>query len=119
MKKIFSWLKATRLSFKIGLILGLLHFIFILWGVILVTKHPAGQWQFIWFLPIVIDFPISLLTVCYWAFGPDYWFSFLSYPIGELRTFIIPVIIHGGGGALWYLYLPVFIANLAKRIRGK
>lgn len=51
-----QWIEQKRLSFKIGLSLGLLHFVFSLFVAhhVIVWSQNA-QWQFFWALPFAIE----------------------------------------------------------------
>lgn len=99
-------------SFKVGIILAFLHLAFIGVGAIFVIQYPAAQWQFVWFIPLIIDFPVSLLAVLSFIFCPETSVHFLSYPMSDLRGFIIPVFIFGVIGSSWYFYLPFLISRI-------
>lgn len=117
--KQYHWFRQKRLSFKIGLILCLLHFvfsIFIACNIIIWSQN--AQWQFLWFLPFVIDLPFSLVyKLVFYLPLPKYSFSFLPYPMSEFRDFILPFFLHSIFGTLWYFYLPLLIAKIIAKGR--
>lgn len=109
--------KDKRVSFKIGLFLAFVHFVFFMFIVVPIVRFPDAQWQLTWIVFMFIDFPVSFLCMLVLFFCPEFSFDFLPYPISELRSFILPSIIFGVLGTLWYFYLPVLIANITKNIK--
>jgi hypothetical protein len=110
-----------QLNFKIGLMLGLFHFIFSIFVAIDIIRLSSGaQWQFLWFFPFLIDFPISLLYIFLLALPfPRSTLYFLPYPISHLRDFLLPFFFHSVLGTLWYFFLPIILANLINKLRKK
>lgn len=111
-----KWFKEKRVSFKIGLFLAVLHFIFSLF----VANDVIGwsqnaQWQFYWEFPFTVDFPISIIYKLAFYLPIDFSFTFLPYPISEFRSFILPFLLHSIIGTIWYFYLPILVANFFRR----
>jgi len=111
------WLKQKRLSFKIGLISGLLHFVISLLIICnIIVWSQNAQWQFLWSLPFSIDFPFSVIYILiFYLPFPNFSFPFLPYPISELRDFILPCFLHCMLGTLWYFYLPLLVVKFFKK----
>lgn len=109
----------NKISFKIGVVLATAHFIVGSFFVYNILRWSVNaQWQLLWFLPFTIDFPISLLYVFIISL-PFFNFSvsFLPYPIGEIKSFMMPCLMHIILGTLWYFYLPRLIVLLAKKVK--
>lgn len=117
--RVFQWLKQKHLSFKIGLISGLLHFIvsfFIAYNIIIWSQN--AQWQFLWSLPFTIDLPISFLyNLVFCLPFQNFSLPFLPYPISEIRGFILPFFLHSVFGTIWYFYLPQLLIKIIHKIR--
>lgn len=118
-KQLINWYSSKRRAFRIGIILGLCHFAFIMIPVYLIVTDPRAQWQLLWIGPMFIDFPVSVLTFLILLLLPNMYVPFLPYPIGSVREFIFPLLIHGILGSLWYVYLSVLVANIRRRIAKK
>ena len=108
-----KWIKEKRVSFKIGLFLAALHFIFSIFVAYdVIGWSQNAQWQFYWEFPFTIDFPISIIYKLAFYLPIDFSLSFLPYPISEFRSFILPFILHSIIGTLWYFCLPLLLAKL-------
>lgn len=108
------WLKNKKLSFKIGLMLGILHLLFSIYiAHYAIVWSSNAQWQFAWILPFALDIPVSLLYILIF-FLPfhNIHFAFLPYPISDLRGFLLPLFLHGIIGTAWYFYLPTLVSKL-------
>lgn len=114
-KQLINWYRSRRLALKIGIILGIIHFTYIMLGVSLMIEHPEKQWEFLWFGPMIIDFPISIIQIVILLLCPTITLPLLSYPANQLREFIFPLGVHGILGSLWFVYLPVLLANIRNR----
>jgi len=108
--------RASKRSLKIGIVLGLIHFI-ISWFVIigLGRNEPDAQWQLIWILFLPLDLPFSLLVFFSGSIFPDLSIQSLPYPLGEIHDFLLPAFIHGIIGPLWYFLFPVTVSSLRRR----
>ncbi|KKR20067.1 MAG: hypothetical protein UT48_C0023G0009 [Parcubacteria group bacterium GW2011_GWE2_39_37] len=80
-----------------------------------------------WMLFPFIDFPFSLIGVVLIGFISQFFDSInihginlLPYPLSDINNFILPFIMFGIFGTIWYFYLPqiisVHIANRGKQI---
>ena len=107
--------RASSTSYVVGSVLGVLH-LSISWWVIfgLVRGGADAQWQLVWFLFLPFDLPFSLLVFFSGSFVPDWSIASLPYPVSELRGFILPAIIHGLVGPLWYFLLPVAVSSVRR-----
>jgi hypothetical protein len=110
---------------KTGLILSIIHFLFVGFLVVDIGMGgTGGQWQFAWIVPDYLDFPVSSLMWQIRSFMPDSYFyydfddfySFPPEPVGDLRDFIVPSVFYLLIGTAWYLYLPLLIAKVAKKM---
>jgi hypothetical protein len=114
---------ASKTSYRLGTVLCLLHLAISWWVIISLCRGaPDAQWQLVWILFLPFDLPFSLLVFFSGSIFPDWSFSALPYPMSEFRTFILPAVIHGIVGPLWYFFLPVSISGLrafSKRKRGE
>ena len=90
----------------------------VLWNLIirLASHEPDAQWQFAWLVFFPFDFPFSLLVLFGGLIFPD-WSMPLRYPLGDFRSFILPSLIHGVVGPLWYFFVPVFISGFRSQYR--
>ncbi len=111
MKQIFS--AASAGSYKLGLSLGAVHLLISWWIIIgLVISERDAQWQLTWIFLLPFDFPFSLLVLFAGYIFPDWSFTGLPSPWDDFHSFLVPVIVHGIIGPLWYFFLPVFIDGL-------
>lgn len=108
-----------KIVFKIGLVLAIVHFLVGFFLVYNILRWSANaQWQLLWFLPLIIDFPVSLFYILILSLPfPNLSISFLPYPLSEIRTFIIPCLMHIILGTLWYFYLPHLVILLVERLK--
>ena len=114
MKEFFK--RASKTSYALGLVLGLIHIVLSWWVIIdLGTSEPDAQWQLVWIFFLPFDLPFSLLVFLGGSILPDWSFQSLSYPVSEFRSFIFPAFVHGIIGPLWYFFLPVWISSLRRR----
>jgi hypothetical protein len=113
-----DWFKRRRLAFKIGLSLGLLHLIFSLFvGHQVIVWSQNAQWQFYWTVPFVVDFPISAVYILAFRIPfRDFSIPFLPYPVSEVRSFIMPFLLHSVLGTIWYFCLPMLLKTIFCRI---
>lgn len=111
MKTFFN--NASAASFKLGLVMCLVHLL-ISWLVIikLGLSEPDSQWQLVWIYFLPLDLPFSLLVYFSGSIFADWSFNSYPYPVSEFRSFVLPSIIHGIIGPLWYFFLPVCISSL-------
>lgn len=110
-----------KIAFKIGLALAIVHFLVGFSLVYNILRWSANaQWQLLWYLPFIIDFPVSLFYILILSLPfSNFSISFLPYPVSEIRSFIMPCLMHIILGTLWYFYLPQLILLLVKKTRGK
>jgi len=118
MKKYFT--HASKSSYQIGMIVCIIHLLVSWWVIINIARsQPDAQWQLIWVFFLPFDFPFSLLVLFSGSIFPVGSIKGLPYPIGEFNSFILPVIIHGIIGPLWYFTLPVLISHIVGLVRRK
>lgn len=117
MKRIFA--AATRGAYKLGLVGCVIH-LTVSWWIItyVVLSERDAQWQLVWVFLLPFDFPFSLLVLFRGYIFPDWYFPRLPSPLNDFQSFIVPVIVHGVIGPLWYFFLPVFIDGLMT-LRGR
>ncbi|HEY3347661.1 MAG TPA: hypothetical protein VGK71_08575 [Nitrospirota bacterium] len=111
MRKFFP--NSTKRSYEIGIWLGASHAIFS-WMLILDIARQGtdidAMWQMMWIPSWLIDFPFSLIDfVPVFSSGS---ISFLPYPMGEVRSFLVPAVVHGLIGPLWYFLASIWVSNL-------
>lgn len=111
--------RASKISYLIGGVLSLIHLI-ISWHVIvnIGIKEPDAQWQLIWIVFIPFDFPFSLLVLFSGVIFADFSVKCFPYPVSDFRDFILPAIVHGVIGPLWYFLFPICISSLRAKARG-
>lgn len=109
--------RASAASYALGSVLCLAHLI-LSWNVIirLGAHEPDAQWQIVWLVFFPFDFPFSLLVFPGSIIFPSWSFP-LRYPLGEFRSFILPSIVHGIIGPLWYFFIPVFTSGIWSLLR--
>src|ERR1051325_4932870 len=101
---------ACRAADRMGAILGLVHLVVSWWILIYVgTSERDAQWQLIWIFLLPFDFPFSLLVLFSGSTFPEFSFNHLPSPLNDFHGFIIPTIIYGFVGPLWYLFLPILV----------
>lgn len=106
------------LSVKVGIVLGGLHFLLVALVVLsLLTTELDAQWQLVWIPFLIADFPISLLIVVARLLIPVWHFSVGTYPVSELHGFLVPAVVHGIVGSLWWFLLPILFAKLWSKVR--
>jgi hypothetical protein len=115
--QITAWLNARSWGCKIGLVLGLLHFLFIVWNIIYMISHSDGRWHMFWILCGYIDFPVSLLLsriilpLYVTQLGIE-----APYSAGGILMFATFSAFHVLLGSAWYVYLPILLEKLIKKI---
>ncbi len=109
---------SSRFSYCIGSLLAFIHLLFS-WGILLdlAQREPDAQWQLIWIFFLPFDFPFSLIVLFGGYLFPDWSFSSLPYPVSDFRGFILPAIVHGMIGPVWYFLLPVAISSFYNTLR--
>ena len=98
--------KVGRIAFVIHLVLSWL----VILGVLISDRD--AQWPLIWIFFLPFDFPFSLCVLFAGYLFPGWYLGGLPSPWDSFHNFILPVIIHGVVGPLWYFFLPVFIDGL-------
>ena len=92
---------------KMAAFFGGLHFIgFVVFAGLMLRSAfgpGAAQWQMGWFSLTIIDFPVSLLM--FLDIWPSATITWLPYEISNVRWFIVPCIVFGLIGTLWYATL--------------
>ena len=111
MKRIFA--AASRGAYKLGFVGCLVHLV-ISWWIItyVVLSERDAQWQLVWIFLLPFDFPFSLLVLFAGYIFPAWNFTGLPSPFDNFHSFIVPLVVHGIVGPLWYFFLPVFIDGL-------
>lgn len=112
-------IKRRSLAFKVGLILGSVHLLFILANIIEIIRHNEGQWHMFWTLCGYIDFPVTLLLSkvilpvlsVFFTRGDPYLAANYS-----LQFFLIFTLFHAMLGSGWYFALPILISKAAAKI---
>ena len=111
MKRIF--LAAGPVAYKIGVVAGGIHLVISWWTIIyILTSDRDAQWQLIWIFFLPFDFPFSLLVLFAGYVFPGVYFSGLSSPWDDFHSFVLPLVVHGVVGPLWYFFVPVFIDGI-------
>lgn len=108
MKKVFA--AAGSGTYKLGVVACAIHLVVSWWIIIfvLMSDHDA-QWQLIWIFLLPFDFPFSLLVFFAGYIFPGWYFRGLPSPWDDFHSFVLPVVVHGIIGPLWYFFLPVYI----------
>ena len=89
-----------------GFLLAGMHLI-ISWIVIIniCRSEPDAQWQLIWVYFFPFDFPFSILSFFSGAFFSDDYVNIkLPCRVCGFTDFIVPAIVHGVIGPLWYFF---------------
>ena len=82
----------------------------VVFAVWLSHQWTTAQWQLYWTLTYPVDWPLSYFTRFAVRHSPDVSLGYLPFPVGEMRTFIVPCLCHCILGSLWYYVWPaVFI----------
>jgi len=116
--RLIAWLKTRSCSFRMGLIIAVLHFVFAAFVVLMIGVDGGGaQWQMGWCSLDSIDFPASFLL---WHIVvpvvPNICFYFLPEPVDSLSSFIVPAVFFIVVGSSWYFYLPIILEKISKKI---
>ncbi len=108
MKRIFA--AASPVTYKLGLAGCLVHLVISWWIIIyVVLSERDAQWQLTWVFLLPFDFPFSLLVLFAGYIFPDWTVTGFSPPFDDFHSFVVPLVVHGIVGPLWYFFLPVFI----------
>lgn len=110
---------SAGLAFKVGLILGSVHLLFILANVFDIIRSNEGRWNMFWTLCGYIDFPVSLLLskVILPVFSPFFVRGDPYLAAGRsLQIFLIFFLFHTLVGSGWYFALPILISKAAVKI---
>jgi hypothetical protein len=109
---------ASKSSLKIGLLLFGVHLILAWWVILsLGLSGPDAQWQLVWIYFLPLDFPFSLLVYFSNNLFPDWSVGFLRYPMSDFRGFVLPSVVHGIIGPIWYFAVPVSISAMLGKWR--
>jgi hypothetical protein len=101
---------ASAGAYKLGLAGCLIHLVLSWWIIISVlSSERDAQWQLIWIFLFPLDFPFSLLVFFAGYIFPDWTLRGLPSPWNDFHSFVLPVIVHGIIGPLWYFLLPVCV----------
>ncbi len=104
-------LSDMNLSKRIGLGCLFIHSVFfIVFSSYLNFFAGDGQWQLFWIVFLLIDFPVSLLLLG--ALG----LISVDSQYGEAILSILPYVIHGILGGLWWYMLPQMLGRLFSKI---
>jgi len=111
-----GWLERQSWAFQAGLLIGVVHMLFMLMNIIYIISHHEGQWHMFWTVCGYIDYPVSLLLpkVILWstfAGGDPYLASGHS-----LQLFLIFSLFYTLIGSAWYFALPVLVYRISKKI---
>jgi len=109
--------KKLSLGLRIGLLLAAVHFFFISLSIIDMVRNGNEPWHMFWIFLGYVDFPLSMLLPV--VILPIYKAAFgitLPYLTGGMLMFLTFTIFHLGLGSLWYLFLPVLLEKLSKKI---
>ena len=100
-----------NLSKSIGLLFAIVHFfLFILFIGYMHILVEDGQAQLLWIIFLVVDFPVSLVTLLAYKLLPH------GTEIANIARFITPYIVHGIIGSMWWYFLPQIISYFFKKI---
>lgn len=111
---------ASPLSVKLGIALGFVHLLSVLMIVwYLLATDVDAQWQLIWVPLLLVDFPVSLVVVFSNELLSGLTSPWASYPASEFHGFVVPAIVHGLLGSLWWLFLPVAVSSAWTAIHAK
>ncbi|KKR22070.1 MAG: hypothetical protein UT48_C0001G0083 [Parcubacteria group bacterium GW2011_GWE2_39_37] len=110
-------------SKQVGIFLAAIHAILVVRTVFNIISAKEDDWPMLWLLFPFIDFPYSLIGVILTGFISQFFDSIniyeinlLPYPLNDINNFILPFIIFGVFGTIWYFYLPQIIsAHMANR----
>ena len=114
-----GWFERQSWVFQAGLLIGAVHFLFMLMNIVYIINHHEGRWHMFWIVCGYIDYPVSLLLpkvilpVLSPLFerGDPYLASAHSFQI-----FLIFSLFHIVVGSAWYFALPILIHKAAKKI---
>ena len=109
--------KKLSLGLRIGMLLAAVHFFFILISIIDMVHNGNEPWHMFWIFLGYVDFPVSILLPV--VILPIYKAAFgitLPYLTGGMLMPLTFTIFHLGLGSLWYLFLPVILEKLSKKI---
>jgi hypothetical protein len=103
---------------KGALLLGGLHFLAFLGvavTVLVLASIPVAQWQMTWLYFDSVDWPVAqLLRWKGWPRTPIQW---LPYPLSDPLWFLVPCLVVGVLGSLWYALLGALGGWLFQRAR--
>jgi hypothetical protein len=108
MKRIL--LAAGPVAYKIGVVAAAVHLVISWWVIIhVLTSDRDAQWQLIWIFLLPFDFPFSLLVLFAGYIFPGWYFTGAPSPWDDFHSFVLPLVVHGVVGPLWYFFVPVFV----------
>lgn len=114
-----GWLERQSWAFQAGLLIGAVHFLFMLMNIIYIINHHEGRWHMFWIVCGYIDYPVSLLMPKVilpvlsplFTRGDPYLASARSFQIFMIFSFFHVVV-----GSLWYFILPILLHRISKKI---
>jgi hypothetical protein len=113
-----DWLQRHSPAFQAGLLIGLVHMLFILANVIGMIRYHEGQWNMFWIVCGYLDFPVSLLLsrviLPVIGFDPHLSNPYLAGARGPM--FAIFLLFHTIIGSAWYFALPALVQKATERI---
>ena len=121
---IFKKIERTRgIAFWLGVCFALFHVYLVSHTVLVILAGNERDWPIYWLIFIYIDFPYSLLAMAidsiYYTLSVDVIPSYLfntHEPVYSVYNFIMPLLLYGVGGTIWWFYLPRLVLKLWRKI---
>ena len=112
-------MRGVKLSvgLRIGMLLAAVHFFFISLSILDMVHNGNEPWHMFWIFLGYVDFPLSMLLPVFIL--PIYKAAFgitQPYLTGGMLMSLTFTIFHLGLGSLWYLFLPVLLEKLSRKI---
>jgi uncharacterized membrane protein (UPF0136 family) len=103
----------------IGLALAAAHVVLVAFVIRLVLRSREPDWPMLWGLLIVVNFPWSLVLAAVGSFvGKVHSEGASTRRVLDIHNFVVPFVLLGVGGTVWWYALPQVFAWLYRSVAG-
>jgi hypothetical protein len=103
----------------IGLALAAAHVVLVAFVARLVLRSREPDWPMLWGLLIVVNFPWSLVVAAVGSFvGKVHSARASTRRVLDIHNFVVPLVLLGVGGTVWWYTLPQAVAWVYGAIAG-
>ncbi len=104
-------------ALAIGIALAVVHLVAVATIVRTIVSGIEPAWPMLWLILFWVDLPFSLIWLAiekmrHRAKAPPLFVPWLRAPLNDLDNFVLPFLILGVGGTVWWFLLPQFVGQV-------